>query len=77
MSNEPYDAVVARLEKVVSELEAGNLSLEQSIEKFSEGIQLAREAGRKLDEAERRIEVLVKGPDGGVSTEPFAEKGNG
>ena len=76
---EPYDALVARLEKVVGELEAGTLSLEQSIEKFAEGIRLAREASRKLDEAERRVEMLVKNEAGEAEAVPFeaeAEKGS-
>lgn len=61
---EAYDALVARLERVVGELEAGNLSLEQSIEKFAEGVRLAKDASRKLDEAERRVELLVRGANG-------------
>ncbi len=68
---EAYDALVARLEKVVGELEGGQLSLEQSIEKFAEGVKLAREASRKLDEAERRIEVLVRSEDGSEEAVPF------
>jgi exodeoxyribonuclease VII small subunit len=72
---EPYDALVARLEKVVGELEAGTLSLEQSIEKFAEGIRLAREASRKLDEAERRVEMLVKDEAGEAEAVPFQAEG--
>jgi len=72
---EPYDALVARLEKVVGELEAGTLSLEQSIEKFAEGIRLAREASRKLDEAERRVEMLVKNEAGEAEAAPFEAEG--
>ena len=72
---EPYDALVARLEKVVGELEAGTLSLEQSIEKFAEGIRLAREASRKLDEAERRVEMLVKDEAGEAEAVPFEAEG--
>jgi exodeoxyribonuclease VII small subunit len=66
-----YDAVVARLEQVVEALEAGDLPLEASVEKFAEGIQLARDAARRLDEAEARVEQLVKGADGEDAAEPF------
>ena len=59
-----YDVLVARLEQVVTALEAGDLPLEASVEKFAEGIQLARDAARRLDEAEARVEQLVKGADG-------------
>jgi exodeoxyribonuclease VII small subunit len=69
---EAYDALVARLERVVGELESGQLSLERSIEKFAEGIQLAAEATRKLDDAERRIELLVRSADGAEEAVPFA-----
>ncbi len=68
---EPYDAIVARLERVVGDLESGQLTLEQSIEKFSEGVRLAREASRKLDEAERRVELLVRSADGEDEAVPF------
>jgi exodeoxyribonuclease VII small subunit len=66
-----YDALVARLELVVAALEAGDLPLEASVEKFAEGIQLARDAARRLDEAEARVEQLVKGADGEEKAVPF------
>jgi exodeoxyribonuclease VII small subunit len=68
---ESYDAIVARLERVVSELEAGQLTLEQSIEKFAEGVRLAKDASRKLDDAERRVEMLVRGADGDDDVVPL------
>jgi exodeoxyribonuclease VII small subunit len=66
-----YDALVERLEKVVAALEAGDLSLEQSVERFAEGVALARDAGQKLDEAERRVEQLVKDAAGVESSAPL------
>jgi exodeoxyribonuclease VII small subunit len=72
---ESYDAIVARLERVVGELESGQLTLEQSIEKFAEGVRLAKDASRKLDDAERRVEQLVRGPDGEDEAVPFAPDG--
>ena len=68
---EAYDEVVARLERVVGELEGGKLTLEQSIEKFAEGVRLAREATRKLDDAERRVDLLVRTADGADEQVPF------
>jgi exodeoxyribonuclease VII small subunit len=70
-----YDALVARLERVVGELESGQLSLEASIEKFAQGVRLAQEATRKLDDAERRIEVLVRSADGSEEAVPFEPEG--
>jgi exodeoxyribonuclease VII small subunit len=62
---------VERLETVVGELEAGTLTLEQSIEKFAEGVKLARDAARKLEEAERRVEGLLRAEDGSVQSRPL------
>jgi exodeoxyribonuclease VII small subunit len=66
-----YDQIVERLETVVGELEAGTLTLEQSIEKFAEGVKLARDAARKLEEAERRVEGLLRAEDGSVQSHPL------
>lgn len=75
---ESYDAIVARLERVVSDLESGQLTLEQSIERFAEGVRLQRDASRKLDEAERRVEMLLRGADGEDEAVPFPpESGRG
>ncbi len=71
-TTESYDAIVARLERVVGELESGRLTLEQSIEKFAEGVRLAKDASRKLEEAERRVEQLVRSAGGEDEVEPFA-----
>ncbi len=72
---ESYDAIVARLERVVSDLESGQLTLEQSIERFAEGVRLAKDASKKLDEAERRVELLVRGADGEDEAVPFTPEG--
>ncbi len=68
---ETYDGLVSRLERVVGELESGQLTLEQSVERFAEGVKLAREASRKLDEAERKVELLVRSADGDEEAVPF------
>ncbi len=70
-SPDTYDGLVTRLERVVGELESGQLSLEQSVERFAEGVRLAREASRKLDEAERKVELLVRNADGEEEAVPF------
>lgn len=77
---EPYDELVQRLEQVVGELEAGGLTLEQSIEKFAEGMRLVRDAAHRLDEAERRVEQLVRtaaGEDAEVPLDLGQAKGGG
>jgi len=59
--SEKYEDIVARLAKVVERLEGGGLSLEESIAAFEEGIKLARAGAAKLEEAERKVEVLLEG----------------
>jgi exodeoxyribonuclease VII small subunit len=71
VADETYDGLVSRLERVVGELESGQLTLEQSIERFAEGVRLSREASRKLDEAERKVELLVRSADGEEEAVPF------
>jgi exodeoxyribonuclease VII small subunit len=68
-SEEPrYEDIVQRLGKVVERLEGGGLSLEESITQFEEGIKLARAGAAKLEEAERKVEVLLDGD----RTAPFS-----
>jgi len=74
---EPYDQLVERLEKLVDQLETGKLPLEKSLETFAEGVKLAREAGRKLDEAERQVEQLLRTDDGSVAARPLGQEGEG
>jgi len=59
--SEKYEDIVARLARVVERLEGGGLSLEESIAAFEEGIKLARAGAARLDEAERKVEVLLEG----------------
>jgi exodeoxyribonuclease VII small subunit len=54
-----YDEVVTRLEAIVAALEAGELSLEESLERFAEGVTLVKQGESLLGEAEKRIEQLL------------------
>jgi exodeoxyribonuclease VII small subunit len=56
-----FDVVLARLRKVVEHLEAGQLSLEDSLAAYEDGIALARRGHQLLDGAEQRVELLVAG----------------
>ncbi len=69
---EPFDQILARLRGVVERLEGGQLSLEEALAAFEEGVRLARRGNQVLDAAERRVEVLTRGPAGEVRSEPFA-----
>jgi exodeoxyribonuclease VII small subunit len=66
-----FEEALKRLESIVEELEGGELSLEESISRYEEGMKLSRALTQKLDEAEKRIERLVEDPDGTTSTEPI------
>jgi exodeoxyribonuclease VII small subunit len=63
-----------RLEEIVAELEGNKLALEQSLEVFEEGVKLVRLCAGRLDEAERRIELLLADKDGRLHVEPFPEE---
>jgi exodeoxyribonuclease VII small subunit len=65
-----FEQAFARLEETVRCLEAGNLSLEESIALFEEGIRLTHICETQLDTAELRVNQLVAGPDG-YRVEPF------
>ena len=66
-----FEAQLASLERIVRELERGDLPLEQSLELFEQGVRLSRECQERLNEAERRIEVLLRGGDGSTVAAPF------
>ena len=57
----PYEQLVAELDGVVKRLEAGELSLEDSLAAFERGVRLAQAAEGRLDAAEQRVEVLLHG----------------
>ncbi len=71
MPKEKFEEALKRLEKIVSRLEEGDISLEESLKLFEEGIRLSRFCNQKLDEAEKKVEILMKGKDGTLRPEPF------
>jgi exodeoxyribonuclease VII small subunit len=71
-----FDQILARLRDVVLRLESGDLSLEQSLLVYEEGVQLARRGQQLLASAERRVEILVSA-SGGLEVAPFDEPGPG
>jgi exodeoxyribonuclease VII small subunit len=66
-----FETQLASLERIVRELERGDLPLEQSLELFEQGVKLSRECQERLNEAERRIEVLLRVGDGSTIAVPF------
>ncbi|RMF79579.1 MAG: exodeoxyribonuclease VII small subunit [Nitrospirae bacterium] len=74
---ESFESALARLEEIVGRLEAGELPLEESLALFEEGVGLVKECGRRLDEAERRVEKLVTDADGSTTVVPLDPEGEG
>ena len=64
-----FEASLKELEKIVRRLEEGDASLEDSLKLFEDGVRLARECQERLDQAERRIEVLLKDENGNPNLE--------
>jgi len=59
-----FEQAMARLEMIVSELEKGDLSLDESLRIFEEGIKLSKTCLKMLDDAERKVEILIQDKDG-------------
>ncbi len=76
MAKEKFEDALNKLEKIVSKLEEGDLPLEESLKLFEEGIRLTRICNLKLDEAEKKVEILMKDRDGLMKPQPFDPKGN-
>jgi len=77
MQEESFEEALKRLEEVVKRLEEGDLPLEESLSLFEEGIRLSRICAQKLDEVEKKIEILVTDSKGNKRKEPFSIKEEG
>lgn len=66
-----FERSLGRLEEVVRRLESPQLSLDDAMKLFEEGVELSRECQKQLEEAEGRVEILLKKADGKLSAEPF------
>ena len=71
MAAEKFETALKKLEDVVRRLEGGDLSLEESLKAFEEGVKQAAFCARKLDEAEKKVELLLKEKDGSFYKEEF------
>ena len=71
MAEKKFEESMKRLEEIVKNLESGELSLEDSLKIFEEGMTLVSTCSKKLDEAERKVTLLVKEGEGKFSQQPF------
>jgi exodeoxyribonuclease VII small subunit len=78
LSKERFEDTFKKLETIVNKLENGDLSLEDSMKLFEEGMRLSHLCSEKLSEVQKRVEVLLKSEEGGLQSRPFSfeeEKG--
>ena len=66
-----FEESLTKLEEIVAQLERGDLSLEDSVRLFEEGTRLSTDCRKHLEEAEGKVELLVKQRDGSMKREPF------
>jgi exodeoxyribonuclease VII small subunit len=72
MAKKTFEEALEGLERITQALEDGNLSLEESLKKFDEGVKLAGFCGKKLEDAQRQVDILLK-KDGKITPTPFVE----
>ncbi|MFZ0820418.1 MAG: exodeoxyribonuclease VII small subunit [Candidatus Acidiferrales bacterium] len=66
-----FERSLARLEEIVRKLENTNLSLDDAMKLFEEGVALSRDCQKQLEQAEGRVEILMKKAGGEMAAEPF------
>ncbi|MCX5677823.1 MAG: exodeoxyribonuclease VII small subunit [Candidatus Omnitrophica bacterium] len=69
-----FEEALKRLERIVQELEDGDLPLDEACEKYEEGIRLSRICAKKLETAKKKVEILLKNKDGSVELKEFDER---
>ena len=77
MAQSKFETSMTRLESIVTELEKGDLPLEEALKSFEEGVHLSKGCLKMLDEAERKVEVLLKSKEGKKKARPFEFGGKG
>lgn len=69
-----FEDALKKLEKIVSDLENGNIPLEEALEKYQEGMRLSGVCQKKLEAAKKKVEILLKAEDGSLELKAFDEK---
>jgi exodeoxyribonuclease VII small subunit len=73
MAEIKFEESLKRLEKIVEDLEKGDLSLDEALKKYQEGIELARTCSLRLENAKKKIDVLAKNKKGEFELRPFED----
>lgn len=66
-----FEKSLTRLEEVVKRLESTDLSLDEAMKLFEEGVKLSRDCQKQLEEAEGKVEILLRKADGKIAAQPF------
>ncbi len=69
-----FETALKSLEDIVVQLEGGDLTLDKALELFEEGVRITRFCSTKLEEAERKVEILIKDKSGSMKAGPFEEE---
>ncbi len=70
-----FEDSVAELEKIVAQLEGGDVTLDESLTLFERGIKLSKSCQKMLDEAEKKVSILMTNDDGEIVKEEFGDLG--
>ena len=73
MAEIKFEEAFKKLEKIVQDLEKGDLSLDESLKKYQEGIELSRVCSQRLENAKKKIDILVKNKKGEFDLKPLDE----
>ena len=73
MAEIKFEDALKRLEKIVEDLEQGDLSLDEALKKYQEGLELSRMCAQRLDSAKKKIDVLAKNKKGEFEVKPLDE----
>ncbi len=73
MAEVKFEEALKKLEKIVEDLEKGDLSLEEALKKYQEGIELSRICHQRLESAKKKIEILTKNKKGEFELKPLDE----
>lgn len=73
MAEIKFEESLKKLEKLVEDLEKGDLSLDEALKKYQEGIELARLCAQRLESAKKKIDVLVKNKKGEFELKPLED----
>jgi len=73
MAEMKFEEALKKLEKIVQELENGDLPLDEALEKYEEGIRLSKACAKKLEVARKKVEILLKAEDGSFELKDFDE----